>query len=404
MADPSTLIELREYGKGVVFSPSDEERRILGRFSDALSIRDVDATQVEVTSNNDSVGGLVLSRNTRIIVRPKVPIASLLQLIMVGSGLETLRTLRGMDQYAQGSIVDWLAMMLVLEVRALISSGLRRAYVLKNEPLQIIRGRIDFKSMLRRPWDVNVTCKYTPFSIDTPENQILVSTLEAMSICLLLPEVKTEVVETSRIFEGVSVRGITRADFENIRINRLNQQYAPAIALCRIFAEGSGLEFGPGSAVGHGFFVSMNVLFERALTNMLRKHILGVLAQRSIRPVEILSGGPAYPVTMFPDITIVDRTGRAALVLDAKYKRPVVQGQFGLSFDSANIYQIVAYAKALDCEGILVYPQIDDPVDVTMRIRDVAFSIATVDLSGDVNEAFKQFAGRIIRKLESDAA
>ena len=116
----------------------------------------------------------MLSRNTSVVVRPKIPITSLLQLIMIASGVEALRQRLDLSQYSRGTIVDWLAITLVLEIQRLIFNGLRRGYVPRKESLLLIRGRIDFTATMRRPWDVATVCSYTPFTIDTPENQILV--------------------------------------------------------------------------------------------------------------------------------------------------------------------------------------------------------------------------------------
>ena len=68
---------------------------------------------------------------------------------------------------------------------------------------------------------------------------------------------------------------------------------------------------------------------------------------------------------------MLDSCQKPVLVADTKYKRPIVRGQFGPSFDNGNIYQIVTYSKALGCDGVLIYPKIDDEVDVTLRVDDV---------------------------------
>lgn len=404
MNEPLT-IELREYGKGVEFTPTSEERSTLERFSHALVMRAIGASLVEVKSNDDFVGGVQLSRNTRVIVRPKMPIGSLLQLILIGAGVDVIPRLRGIDEYARGSVLDWLVMMLVLEVRRLVSTGLRRGYVTTEEPLQLIRGRIDFAKTLRKPWNAQtVVCRYTAFTINTRENQILVSTLDAMSRHALLPEIRHAVEETIAIFEGVSLRQIALTDFDRVQITRLNHQYEAAIALCRLFAKGAALEFGIGNAVGSGFFISMNTLFEQAVTNALRMLVPRVAAQRSIKRVEIESGFPVLPVTMIPDITILGSAQKPLLVLDTKYKKPIVTGQFGRSFDNGNIYQIVTYAKAARCPGMLVYPQVDEPVDVWMKMDDIRFGITTIDLSGDVRQALTAFAHRIAAMIREGAS
>ena len=202
------------------------------------------------------------------------------------------------------------------------------------------------------------------------------------------------------MFEGVSQREITHSDFEGINLTRLNEQYEPALALCKFFLEGSGLEFGPGSATGRGFFISMNDLFERAVTNVLRKNIPRVFSQRPIKPLQYVCGGPYIDVTMVPDITTLDSLGNAVLVLDTKYKKPIVRGQFGFAYDSGNVYQIIAYSKALGCDGVLIYPKFDVEVDVTARLEEITITIITVDLSCDVRASLLRLSQRIARQCD----
>ncbi|HVR48072.1 MAG TPA: hypothetical protein VMT95_15685 [Candidatus Binatia bacterium] len=142
------------------------------------------------------------------------------------------------------------------------------------------------------------------------------------------------------------------------------------------------------------------------LLDVLCNSIRGVFAQRRIQPVDIISGAPALKVTMKPDITIMNHERRPILVMDVKYRKPILFGreEYGPTFNSSSIYQILAYAEACRCEGMLIYPQFGEQVDVTMKLNDITFGITTIDLSKDVRSSFKCFSDRIQQKLLPEAA
>ena len=50
-------------------------------------------------------------------------------------------------------------------------------------------------------------------------------------------------------------------------------------------------------------------------------------------------------------------------------------------FNSGNIYQVVSYAKAFGCHGILVYPEYEQAIDASFILEEIAFRIVTIDIS-----------------------
>src|SRR5205823_5955817 len=89
-------------------------------------------------------------------------------------------------------------------------------------------------------------CEFADFLPDTPENQLLRSTLEVLLTRRLLPGLRVRAEQLMRSFIGVSLVRPSRRLIDACRITRLNQHYGPAIALCRLFLEGAGLELETG--------------------------------------------------------------------------------------------------------------------------------------------------------------
>jgi len=88
------------------------------------------------------------------------------------------------------SPLDWLTLLLVTEIEALLAHGVRSDYVLDEDELPFIRGRLrfDHSSIAARPG--LVPCEFVDFVSDIPENRILKATLELLAAHHLLPGLK----------------------------------------------------------------------------------------------------------------------------------------------------------------------------------------------------------------------
>ena len=97
---------------------------------------------------------------------------------------------------------------------------------------------------------------------------------------------------------------------------RLNRHYAPAIRLAALVLRNTALLDRAGTADASAFLVDMNDLFQRFLTDRLRRALRGRLTVDD-EPTRWLDWGQA--VAMYPDL--VFRAGnRTVYVADAKYK------------------------------------------------------------------------------------
>src|SRR5437763_15937545 len=97
-----------------------------------------------------------------------------------------------------------------------------------------------------------------------------------------------------RSFIGVSLVRPSRRLIDACRITRLNQHYGPAIALCRLFLEGAGLELETGDLPAPAYFFPMEMVFQEAVTSLLRARLPAVARQsgRTYQPVGDLGGHP----------------------------------------------------------------------------------------------------------------
>jgi len=167
-----------------------------------------------------------------------------------------------------------------------------------------------------------------------------------------------------------------------VRISRLNRYYEPALRLCRLLLEGSGVKADLGDVLAPAFFVPMETVFERAVANALQgrdgpdAHHGAAFSDR----FRHIAGSPALTISFKPDVLLGPRDDPWS-VLDAKYLDPIRMHRGQPVFSNPNLYQMVTYCVALRCPGVLVYPRVSEDVDVTYEMAGAAVTLRTVDLA-----------------------
>ena len=390
-----------EWGSSRTLQLTESEAHVLGSHERIFRVHPIGKKRYRVSTRGGFVGACEFSKNRQVLIQPKVPIENFYQLLWLGHRLSSLPSLSDRARFASGSASDWFAFLVLCEIETLLRGQLRNGYVETEEALAFVRGRIDFA----RPnfASVKAYCTYSDFQIDTPINQLIKGalyllidnrshldiTLKARRLLSLLADVSY--VEPSSRFAN------------SVDINSTHDAYKNAVDLIKLLYSGTGLDFAAGSATAPALFVSMDKIFERAIYAALCDEFGTSLVRYqpdigdNIRHID---GHPAKRIAMKPDVVgvtrptavITENRGHANFVVDAKYRRPMEQNRSTLTFRNSNIYQIMAYASALRCRGILVYPQVDSEIRVTYQMNGAEFMIQTVDLSLPNLEGLRKFA------------
>ena len=143
-----------------------------------------------------------------------------------------------------------------------------------------------------------------------------------------------------------------------VKFDRLNEHYRSVATLARLVLRHGAFEAGRGKVRTPGFLMDMNQVFQEFVTVGLRECL--ELSEHSFHSDNRLSGeylvhlDEAGRVRLQPDLSWWD--GRVCtFVGDAKYKRTKDE-----RVPNADLYQMLAYATALDLPGgLLVYAEGD---------------------------------------------
>ena len=376
-------IELREWEKAKRVTLSSDEANKLRRLEKRLDIQWCGGNEAEVSGKAGYVGIAALSKETQVIVRPHIPVASVLELACYAYRFEPPEKSMVEDaRLDNAGPADWLAFLLALEVEKLLAIGLCYRYREVEEDLPYVQGRINFGALR---WGESkpslVPCRFEDFALDTVENRILRGTLEILSASPLSATCRRRLHSTLAAFGRVSLVRPTRLMFDQSPLNRLSRYYEPALRLCRLVLESSGIELDPGYVAVPGFFFSMAKAFEKAIERALGEEF----GRQNVHPqhsysdrIRVIEGKPAISVTFIPDNVIGPRNA-PCLIVDAKYKKPLIE-HHGDRFRNPDLYQAFTYASALNAPVVLVYPRVDEEVEVTLEVGRYEIRVLTVAL------------------------
>ena len=328
------------------------------------------------------VGNIPITPEFHIAIRPKVPINNLFGMLDYAYNLKI--------KFPQGSIqcqsleesYERLANILAQKILERCRKGLYRDYLSKTERLAYIRGRVDLRSALQKPWDVKLKCHYNEQTGDIEDNQILAWTLFIIGRSGLCGEsVSSTVRKAFHALQGfVTLKPFKSEACIDRNYHRLNQDYQLLHALCRFFLDNTGPSHETGDREMLPFLIDMANLYEQFVAEWLKAN---TPKRFNVEPQYLVKHDKNY----FDEIDLIIRdieTNEILYVLDTKYKAPD-------KVDNTDRNQVVTYATLLNCKNaILIYPQklkvVRDQQIGDIRVRSLTFS-----LNSDLHEAGKTF-------------
>jgi len=332
------------------------------------------------------VGYIPLSSQLHLSLNPKVDLDNLFAMLEYAYHLKSFRFLDG--EIAVESLEDYyerLAKVLARRVLDRARKGFYRTYVEKTDRLPYIRGRLDVRHSVQRPWDVKLRCHYEEHVADIEDNQILAWTLYVIARSGMCTEDRAlpTVRRAYRSLRGLAtLTPFSPADCVGRLYNRLNDDYHPLHGLCRFFLDHVGPTHEEGGRTVLPFLVDMALLYELFVAEWLKAQPLREVRFRS---QEKVFRGETGSLLFRIDLVLCDKLSDEVLcVLDTKYK-------VTKTASADDIAQVIAYAESKNCtDAVLIFPEkLTDPLDQRIgriRVRSVAFTVG-----GDLEQAGASF-------------
>ena len=332
-----------------------------------------------------TVGALEID-DLSVLIEPKMSIPQLLSLVCYATGALGPRQKSLFDFEERAALPDTLAIALASAARGAFARGLLHGYREEEDALQTVRGRIRLDEQMRRRFGVGlpVEVRYDEFTDDVLANRLVKAAANRLSAMRLRSlKARRGLSWIAAMLEQVSPVEFRPTDVPEIRFDRLNEHYRGVVGLARVVLRHSAFEVGRGDVRASGFLVNMNSLFQEFVTVALRE-TLGVSAQtlRSDKGIRDITLDETGTVRLRPDLSWWDGP-TCTFVGDAKYKNLT-----NARVPNADLYQLLAYATALDLPGgLLVYAQGEaDAASYRVRHAGKRLDVVALDLSGTLED------------------
>ena len=400
-------IDLREYASSEC-TLSVAQRDALLREKGTLGLSSIEpilgSEDIYRLTARSTVGAVEIG-DLSVFIESKIEIPQLLSLACYAMGVFNPQEDRLFNFEEKETLPDTLALALAAAARKAFRQGLLHGYRMEEEALHTVRGRIRLNEQLRRRFGIvpPVEVRYDEFTADILANRLVKAAAGRLGRMRLRSQAARRGLGlVTGMLEQVSPGEFPSSTVPELRFDRLNEHYRGVVGLSRLILRHSAFESGRGNVRASGFLLDMNTLFQEFVTVALRE-TLGVSDQtlssdavgRKI-PLDEKGG-----VRLKPDLSWWDG-GTCTFVGDAKY-----QSVTGASVPNSDLYQLLAYATALDLPGgLLIYAAGEaDTTSYQVRHAGKRLEVAALDLSGTLGEILDRVDGLAarVRRLRDEA-
>jgi len=267
------------------------------------------------------------------------------------------------------------------------------------------RGKIDFARTLKRNLLIEnrLSCDFDELDYNVLHNRILKTTIaNVMAVENLDSDLKEGLHEINRRLWEINEVILSAQLFRRVQLHRNNYYYGFLLSVCELVFDTLLASEDRGNMRFRDFARDENKmakLFESFVRNFY------VLEQDRFRVQSLkiawqVESGTDQAINYLPEMkTDVCLTSQARkIILDCKFYRDALQTNWQKrTLHSAHLYQLFAYLRNKesddgwnDCEGILLYPTVGTPLNVTYKIQRHSMVVRTVNLNQDWRSIHKE--------------
>ncbi len=299
---------------------------------------------------------------------------------------------------ATTNLLDLLAKVLINGCKRLLKKGVAKNYLAIEGVVNGIKGKLDISQTAKQHLLLRkkAHCEFDELSSDILLNSIILSTL--INLCKtdnLDRGLKSECVKIIRMLDGIQSIVVTEKTFGQLKFSRSQKFYQFLINVCELIFQCSLLNTITGKYQFMEFFQDekrMNKLFEAFVRNFYKIEMGNVFNVRREtiywKLIAKKSAHKKYLPQMQTDITLENKNQK--IIIDTKYYKEA----FAKNFDSekihsAHLFQIYSYLdnqittdfRTKEAIGILLYPTVNQDLDLEYQHNRHAIRICTVNLN-----------------------
>ena len=294
-------------------------------------------------------------------------------------------------------------------VASQLKQGLYREYILQEEELSVLRGKLNIQGTIRNKIQhkQKLSCEYDELSENNLLNQILKTTMQILVRQKTVKQEHKVVLKKNLVFfDNVDEIEPGQIKWDRIRYQKINQSYRMLMNVCYLVITGLILSTDKGEVKLATFLDdrAMHSLYEKFILEYYRYHHPEYKANPDTIPWDIDDGMIEFLPAMVTDITL--KYGGRTLIIDAKYYAHTMQSQYDVqSIHSGNLYQVFTYVKNLDKKntgnvaGMLLYAKTQEQITPNNKYSMGGNTIWVKTL--DLNLPFSQIAEQL-EKIAGD--
>lgn len=304
------------------------------------------------------------------------------------------------------NVQDLFASIIHIGVSQQLKRGLHKEYILKDEDLKILRGKLDLTNTIKLRTKNNIqtlNCEHDELSVDNVFNQIIKTTLLNLTKEKSVKrETRLKLRSILRFFSEVSDINLSDVKWSQLRFQRNNKSYEMLLNICYFVYTESIMSHNSGDKKVMAFSDdNMAKVYEKFILEYYKQHH----RKLSANAAEIkwnLDEDFADPVIKFlPKMQsdIMLRYNGLTLIIDAKYYSKNMQQQFDKNtLINGNLYQIYTYVKNEDktnsgkVAGMLLYAKTDSDIvpSADFSTGGNRISVKTLNLDANFGEIKRQ--------------
>jgi 5-methylcytosine-specific restriction enzyme subunit McrC len=329
----------------------------------------------------------------------KIPIQNIYFLLCYAWDKLEEREIVNVSGIEHTKLVSLFTRVLLNGLMHLLKKGLDRGYVAHCEDTRSLRGKLDLNITLKRNLlsQGRVHCDYDDLHYDILHNQIIKTILRQLANHKELDDkLRDEVAGYYRRLHGISEIHLSNRVFRKVQLNHNNYFYDFLIKICELLHENMLIIEEAGESKFRDFVRDkLADLFENFVRNFYRRELKE--KAREVRR-EIISwmveGGSHSDLSYLPhmqtDISIEFENRK--VIIDTKFYKNALQinpQSDKKTLISSNLYQMFAYLKNSEakggvnttCEGILLYPTVNEELDVRYKVQGHFMRVKTLNLN-----------------------
>ena len=302
-----------------------------------------------------------------------------------------------------GNAGDLCAAILIRGISYQLKRGLGREYISETDTISAIRGKIEITESIKNQSMIRsqMVCTYDEFSVNSPLNQIIKSTVMLLLKADIAKSRKKELRKLMVYFDDVSTMDVRSINWA-INYNRNNQTYRLLITICYLVVKGLLQSKSDGSVKMMDFLDEQRTcrLYEKFILEYYKKHYPQIRTAASQIDWALDDGIGTMLPTMQSDIMLSYKKGDVdkTLIIDAKYYAHTTQVQYDVhTLHSNNLYQIFTYVKNKatkggEVSGMLLYAKTDEEIypNNEYQMSGNKITVRTLDLNCDFEEIAAQ--------------